>query len=46
MLKGLTHTEFKEKFPQVSIYGLEDPLNVFLENLKVFFHCQIAPHNQ
>ena len=32
MLKGLTLTEFKEKFPQVSIYGLEDPLNVFLEN--------------
>ncbi len=32
MLKGLTLTEFKEKFPQVSIYGLEDLLNVFLEN--------------
>ena len=32
MLKGLTLTEFKEKFPQVSTYGLEDPLNVFLEN--------------
>ena len=32
MLKGLTLTEFKEKFPQVSIYGLEDPLNVFLGN--------------
>lgn len=29
MLKGLTLTEFKEKFPQVSTYGLEDPLNVF-----------------
>ena len=27
MLKGLTLTEFKEKFPQVSTYGLEDPLN-------------------
>ena len=32
MLKGLTLTEFKEKFPQVSTYGLEVPLNVFLEN--------------
>ena len=32
MLKELTLAEFKEKFPQVSIYGLEDPLNVFLEN--------------
>lgn len=31
-VKGLTLTEFKEKFPQVSTYGLEDPLNVFLEN--------------
>ena len=29
MLKGLTLTEFKEKFPQVSTYGLEDPLNVY-----------------
>lgn len=32
MLKELTLTEFKERFPQVSTYGLEDPLNVFLEN--------------
>lgn len=32
MLKGLTLTEFKERFSQVSTYGLEDPLNVFLEN--------------
>ena len=32
MLKGLTLTEFKEKFPQVSTYGLEEPLNVLLEN--------------
>lgn len=32
MLKGLTLAEFKERFPQVSIYRLEDPLNVFLEN--------------
>ena len=32
MLKELTLAEFKEKFPQVSTYGLEYPLNVFLEN--------------
>ena len=32
MLKELTLTEFKERFPQVSTYGLEDPLNVFLEH--------------
>ena len=32
MLKGLTLAEFKERFPQVRTYGLEDPLNVFLEN--------------
>ena len=32
MFKGLTLTEFKERFSQVSTYGLEDPLNVFLEN--------------
>ena len=32
MLKGLTLAEFKERFSQVSTYGLEDPLNVFLEN--------------
>ena len=32
MLKELTLAGFKEKFPQINTYGLEDPLNVFLEN--------------
>lgn len=32
MLTELTLAGFKEKFPQISTCGLEDPLNVFLEN--------------
>ena len=43
MLKELTLAGFKEKFPQINTYGLEDPLNVFLENGKSYKDGVLLP---